>query len=171
MGEKICESHPVLNKRKKIQQSILALAAEHFPELEPRGRLPGYRYCFRGKVEESLTAIPVYLHLVIQHHRRKDEVLGHWEASYFGSPGVEKNRSPAVSATTGTIRLEDLGDHRWERFRTFRKKPGPKKGSSASSLHERVKSLPTSSLPTPSRSLFISFPVLSRAARTRSRST
>ena len=117
MGEKICESHPVLNKRKKIQQSILALAAEHFPELEPRGRLPGYRYCFRGKVEESLTAIPVYLHLVIQHHRRKDEVLGHWEASYFGSPGVEKNRSPAVSATTGTIRLEDLGDHRWERFR------------------------------------------------------
>lgn len=111
------ETRYVLNKRKRIRESILALAAEHFPELEPQGRLPGYRYCFSGKLDESPTSIPVYLHLIVHHHRRKDEVFGFWEASYFCPPRVGDQLPSAVSATTRPIRLRNQDAAGWESFR------------------------------------------------------
>ena len=107
----------MLSNRKKIQENILALASEHFPEFEPQGRLPGYRYCFSRKIEESLTAVPIYLHLVVQHHRRKDEVYGYWIASYFFPPKIGEEIPSAVSAVSRQVRLGNLGAAGWERFR------------------------------------------------------
>jgi hypothetical protein len=108
------EGLSVLNSRKKVQRKIKSLVETHWPEQDFRGRLPGYRYCYSKQVCND--PAPVLLHLVIQHRRRQEQVVGFWDASYFGRHRWDDGVPPGLSECSETIVLGDSSPQGWEFF-------------------------------------------------------
>jgi hypothetical protein len=94
-GRRSCgiETRGVSNSREVIRADIFSNVTVYWPDLEYKGCLPGYRYCFSRLFCER--SIPLYLHLVMQHERREKRVKAFWSLSYFDTFEISFRWVPA----------------------------------------------------------------------------
>jgi hypothetical protein len=104
----------MFTNRKLVGQKIQSFVVSRWSDQEFMGRASGYRYCFTRSFCSD--PVPTYLHLVVRHHRRKEQILGYWDVSYFQRHRPSKGLPAGVSLSTQPVVLQADDPEGWEAF-------------------------------------------------------